>query len=144
MRRMPLRRYVVWFGFSLLFVGVLASAAEVSVKALTENPAQFDGQTVTLRGTATALKATTSRTGNDYTTFQVKDSSRAAVRVFSRGHPTMKEGDPVEVVGVFQQVKRVGRSTFYNEVEAQTVRPLARRQPHDPPATIYAHCPRAM
>jgi hypothetical protein len=126
MRRMPLLRYVVWFGFSLLFVGVLASAAEVSVKDVTANPAQFDGQTVTLRGTATAVKATTSRKGNDYITFQVTDASGAAVRVFSWGHPNLKQGEPVEVVGVFQQVKRVGRATFYNEVEAQTVRPLAR------------------
>jgi hypothetical protein len=39
----------------------------------------------------------------------------------------VKDGSSVEVVGVFQQVKRVPPSyTFYNEVEAQTVRPLSR------------------
>jgi hypothetical protein len=109
-----------------LLPSILASAAEVSVKELTANPAKFDGQTVTLRGTAMAVKAITSRKGNDYTTFQVKDASGAAVRVFSWGHPAIKEGTAIEVIGVFQQVKRVGRYTFHNEVEAQTVRPLAR------------------
>jgi hypothetical protein len=37
--------------------------------------------------TATAVKATTSKSGNDYTTFQVKDASGSAVRVFSWGLP---------------------------------------------------------
>jgi hypothetical protein len=41
-----------------------------------------------------------------------------------QGHPAVKEGATVEVVGVFQQVKRVDRYTFYDEVEAQTVRPI--------------------
>ncbi|MFI5342441.1 MAG: hypothetical protein ACHQ7N_21730 [Candidatus Methylomirabilales bacterium] len=126
MKRIPRHWRWSWLGFSLLLVSVLAFAAEVSVKDLTANPAKFDGQTVTLRGTATAVKATVSPKGNPYTTFQVKDSSGAAVRVFSWGHPEIREGVSVEVVGVFQQIKKVGRNTFYNEVEAQTVRPLGR------------------
>jgi hypothetical protein len=119
-----------WWGLNLacflLVLSVVASGAEVSIRDVTANPAKFDGQTVTLRGTAQAVKATTSRKGNDYTTFQVKDTSGAAVRVFSWGHPAIRDGLSVEVVGVFQQTKRVGRYTFYNEVEAQTVRPLGR------------------
>lgn len=126
MKRIHRSWWWVCLGFSLLLVSILAAAAEVSIKALVANPAQFDGQTVTLRGTATAVKATVSRKGNPYTTFQVQDASSAAVRVFAWGHPAVKEGGSVEVVGVFQQVKRVGRYSFYNEVEAQTVRPLGR------------------
>ena len=105
---------------------LVAFAAEVPVKALISNPAQFDGQTVTLQGTAIMVKATTSSRGNAYTTFQVNDATGAAVRVFTWGHPGLKDGQPVEVVGVFQRVKRVGRYTFYNEVEARSVRPLSR------------------
>ena len=126
MKRIPVRRWRIWLGFSLLLVSVLASAAEVSVKALVTTPAHFDGQTVTIRGTAIAVKATVSKKGNPYTTFQVQDANGAAVKVFAWEHPAVKDGGSVEVAGVFHQVKRVGRYTFYNEVEAQSVRPLTR------------------
>ena len=118
----------LWLGLScvVLLVSLAAFAAEAPVKALVSNPAQFDGQTVTLQGTAIMVKATTSSRGNAYTTFQVNDATGAAVRVFTWGHPGLKDGQPVEVVGVFQRVKRVGRYTFYNEVEARSVRPLSR------------------
>jgi hypothetical protein len=119
-----------WWGLNLacflLVLSVVASGAEVSVKDLTANPAKFDGKTVALQGIATAVKATSSKKGNDYTTFQVKDAGGRSVKVFSWGHPEVREGVSVEVVGVFQQTKRAGRYTFYNEVEAQTVRPLGR------------------
>ncbi len=59
MKSMPRPRWWSWVGFSLLVASLLASAAEVSVKDLTANPAKFDGQTVTLRGTAIAVKAIT-------------------------------------------------------------------------------------
>lgn len=127
---MPERRFLratISLGLVLwLALLVAANGAAVSAKDLTANPAKFDGQTVTLRGTAQAVKATTSRKGNDYTTFQVKDGSGAAIKVFSWGHPEIQNGSTVEIVGVFQQVKPVGRYTFYNEVEAETVRPLGR------------------
>ncbi len=110
-------QWAIFLALSLLVASALL-AAEVSIKDLTASPAKFDGQTITLRGTAQAVKATTSRRGNEYTTFQVKDASGAAVHVFSWGHPEVKVGASVEVVGVFQQVKRVGRYTFYNEVDA--------------------------
>jgi hypothetical protein len=48
------------------------------------------------------------------------------VSVFTWGPPVLSNGDRVEVEGVFQQVTHVGRYTFYNEVEAQRVRPDAR------------------
>ncbi len=110
----------------LLASALLAAATEVSVKDLTTNPARFNRQTVTLRGTATAVKTRESRKGNAYTTFQVKDASGAAVPVFSWGHPDVKEGTSVEVVGAFQRVTRVGRHNVYNEVQAETVRPIGR------------------
>ena len=78
---------------------------------------------MTLHGTATAVKETTSRRGNDYTTFKLQAATRGAVSIFMWGHPPLKEGDPVEVVGVFQQVRHVGKYTFYNEVEAQRIKP---------------------
>ena len=118
----------LWLGLSCVafLVSLAAFAAEVPVTALVSNPAKFDNQAVTLHGTALMVRATTSSRGNAYTTFQVNDATGAAVRVFTWGHPGFKDGQSVEVVGVFQRVKRVGRYTFYNEVEAQSVRSLSR------------------
>jgi hypothetical protein len=126
MRRIWLSRCGLGILCLCVLVSVLAIGAEVSVKDLTANPAQFDGKTVALQGIATAVKATSSKKGNDYTIFQVKDAVGRSVKVFSWGHPEIKDGTSVEVVGVFQQVRRVGRYTFYNEIEAQSVRPLTR------------------
>ena len=106
-----------------LFAPVPIEAREAAVSALVQNPAQYDGQTVTLHGTVAALKETVSRRGNDYTTFKLQDPSGGAVSIFAWGHPALKDGDRVEVEGVFQQVRHVGRYTFYDEVEAQSVRP---------------------
>ncbi len=110
----------------LLLAALAAHAAELPIQALASNPAAFDGQTVTLRGTAAAVRETISRRGNPYTIFKVLDASRYAVKVFTWGHPGIKSGDWVEVIGVFQQIRRVGRYTFYNEVDAHSVRLLAR------------------
>lgn len=67
---------------------------------LTANTAKYDGQTVILRGTATAVKATTFRKGNDYTAFHAKDGLGSAVKVFSWGHPGIKGGFSQGILGV--------------------------------------------
>ena len=108
----------------ILFFIVVGNAAETTVSSKLANPAQFDGKTVTIQGTATAVKETTSRAGNDYATLQVQDPAGGTIKVFTWGHLSTKNVDRVEVTGVFQQIKRVGRYTFYNEIEAQSVRPL--------------------
>lgn len=108
---------------AMLLATVSTNAAEVSIHSIFTNPAQYDGQTVTLRGAAVAVKETVSRRGNDYTTFKLQDPSGEAISIFAWGHPALANSDRVEVVGVFQQVRHVGRYTFYNEVEAQSVSP---------------------
>ena len=120
-----------------MFVGTIALvlltsvpityAAEVGVCAIVAKPSDFDHQTVTLLGTAAALKETTSHRGNDYTTFKLQDASGCgAVNVFGWGHAGMSNGDHVRVDGVFETVHHQGRYTFYNEVEASKVTALPR------------------
>ena len=68
------------------------TAAQVGVCAIVAKPANFNHQTVTLQGTATALKETTSHRGNDYTTFKLQDPSGCgAVNIFTWGHPALIE-----------------------------------------------------
>ena len=109
----------------ILFFTFASHAAEVPIQSIIRNPAQFDGKSVTIRGTAAAVNETISHSGNAYSTFEVQDAD-AAIKVFTWGHPGTKAGDLVQVTGVFQQVKRVRQYTFYNEIEAQNVTPIAR------------------
>src|SRR5450759_4893422 len=48
----------------ILFFIVVGNAAETTVSSILANPAQFDGKTVTIQGTATAVKETTCRRRN--------------------------------------------------------------------------------
>jgi RecJ-like exonuclease len=107
---------------ALLWSFTIATAAEVGVCAIVDKPASFNHQTVTLQGIVTALKETTSRRGNDYTTFKLQDPSGCgAVSIFAWGHPTVNNGDRVHVDGVFETEHHQGHYTFYNEIEATKV-----------------------
>jgi DNA polymerase III alpha subunit len=105
----------------MLFSTAPVDAREATAQALLANPAQYDGQTVTVHGTVTGLRERTSRRGDAYTTFKLHDPS-GAVSVFSWGHPTLKNRDRVEVEGVFQEVKHVAPYVFYNEIDARRIR----------------------
>ena len=121
------RMFVGTIALVLLTSVPITYAAEVGVCAIVAKPSDFDHQTVTLLGTAAALKETTSHRGNDYTTFKLQDASGCgAVNVFGWGHAGMSNGDHVRVDGVFETVHHQGRYTFYNEVEASKVTALPR------------------
>ena len=119
-----IRKWVPTAGL-ILFFTFASHAGEVRIQSIIRNPAQFDGTSVTILGTATAMNKTISRSGNAYSTFEVQDAD-AGIKIFTWGHPVTRAGDLVQVTGVFQQVKRVRQYTFYNEVEAQSVTPIAR------------------
>jgi hypothetical protein len=69
----------------LLSSFTIASAAEVGVCGIVDKPASFNHQTVMLQGIVTALKETTSRRGNDYTTFKLQDLADAVRSPSSHG-----------------------------------------------------------
>jgi DNA/RNA endonuclease YhcR with UshA esterase domain len=105
----------------ILFLPFASNAAETTVASILANPVQFDGRSVTVRGSATAVKPTVSRKGNAYTTLQLQDGG-SVITVNMRGHPATKTGDRVEVTGVFQTVTHVGAYTVY-KIEAQSITP---------------------
>jgi hypothetical protein len=108
--------------YALLAFTSNVGAADIGVCPIVAKPANFDHQTVTLQGTVTALKETTSHRGNDYTTFKLEDPGGCgAVAIFSWGHPPLNNGDHVRVEGLFETEHHQGRYTFYNEVEATRV-----------------------
>ena len=121
----PQRNGMGWKLILLCAVGLLLRAqhaAATTVTEITKNPAAFDQKTVTASGTAQEVSSRTSRRGNPYTTFRLSDQGEA-VKVFTFGTPAIKDGDRVEVRGVFQRVKQVGAYTFHDEIDASSVTP---------------------
>jgi uncharacterized protein YdeI (BOF family) len=112
---------------AVLISSAVTNAAEVAICQLVAKPASFDHQNVTLQGNVAGLKETTSRAGNDYTTFKLQDQGGScAVNIFTWGHPTLTNNDHVRVEGTFETEHHQGRYTFYNEVETTKVTPVPR------------------
>ena len=105
--------------FALLVVAH-AWAFDASIKDVATSPERFDGKSISLRGNVANLQRRVSAKGNAYFTFDLSDGS-GSVRVFSFGQTSCKPGDEAAVDGQFDQVKRVGRYTFRNEVTATRV-----------------------
>jgi len=90
---------------------------KTTVAALLKEPDKFHRKLVEVEGEVDDLKKKTSRVGNAYTTFKL-DSESKQVTVFSYGHLPISEDDKVVVIGKFYKEKRVGRTTFTNEIDA--------------------------
>src|SRR5437870_2623384 len=105
----------------LILAACTAHALDVSPREILENPDRFDGRPVTVSGMILNLRETISQKGNPYYTFNLSDNG-SAVRVFSFGSSPCRDGSRVTVAGVFRREKHVGRYTFRNEVDADTVK----------------------
>jgi hypothetical protein len=108
--------------FSLTLWPFCCLAADDGVCAVANNRAKFDHQNVVLAGTVSALKETTSKAGNAYTTFKLEDGN-CFLDIFSWGHPALADGCEVQIEGVFEVEHHQGKYTFYNEVQATSVSP---------------------
>lgn len=91
----------------------------VAISALVQHPDQYDGKTVSVIGTITGYREHVSARGNPYTTFRLVDGG--AVSVFIWKHQGLRDGIRVRVIGTFSKVRRVGRYTFFNEIEARRI-----------------------
>lgn len=91
------------------------------IARLLDDPEGWDGEVVKVSGKVIDLEHRRSRGGNLYSTFSVTDEVGIRLKVFKWGHPRIEDGDQVEVEGVFKKEKHVGKYTFYNELEAETV-----------------------
>lgn len=118
-----MRALVSLVAIALLCMGLLAqqktppTPLKTTVAALLENPDKFHRKMVQVEGEVDDLRKKVSRVGNPYTTFKL-DSGGKQVTVFSYGHLSVEDDDKVIVVGRFYKEKRMGRSTFTNEIDA--------------------------
>ncbi len=98
------------------------AAQETTIEKIIANKDSYDGQEVSVPGIVSKLKLKTSKGGNEYTTFSLTHGSGVSLNVFVWRHSKVKEGQKVKVIGTYRKVKRAGRYTFYNEIEATEVK----------------------
>ena len=105
---------------SVLALTALAlAAAPLTPSQVLKKRNELDKKVVTVTGTVKAFKAKTSKAGNAYLTFDLV-SGKDHINVFSHGKlsANLADGTKVEVKGTFVKEKKVGPSTFTNEVDA--------------------------
>lgn len=104
-----------------ILMGILVSPLHaLTVGEVSQAPARFDGEVITLTGRAQHVRTKVSRHGNEYTTFTLSDGS-GHLNVFAWGDIHLTSGERVEVHGRYDHVKHVGRYTFYNEISATSI-----------------------
>jgi hypothetical protein len=81
----------------------------------------YDGKEVLVSGKISNLKFKTARGGKNYTTFVLVGESGGRINVITSEQPKLKPGQKVKVTGVYRKTKRVGTSTFRNEIEATEI-----------------------
>lgn len=62
-----------------LFSIVMAQAIKTSIGEILTNPDKYDGKMVQVQGKVGSLKFKTSKRGNAYTTFSIRDSSNGPI-----------------------------------------------------------------
>lgn len=117
------------FGALLLTGGLLsagawqADAAAQTIKSLLKHSDQYHQQTVSVTGEAAEIKTVTGPRNLPFYTFLLKDQD-ASVTVVMQGKPEVFEGDHVLVRGVFFKIRKAGRTTVSNRIEATEVQRL--------------------
>jgi hypothetical protein len=116
-RQTGVLRVLVWLSCLVAAAALCqAQSLNTSATAILADPDRFDGHAVSVQGAVTNVQERVSRSGNAYYTLDLSDG-RQAIRVFSFGKAPCRAGTAT-VEGTFSKVKRQGRYTFYNEVEA--------------------------
>ncbi len=106
----------------LLFLTSISISCETTtVSAIVADSHKFDGKEVCVEGSVSTFKFKTAKKGNAYTTFSVNDENGKSLNVYSQGALSIKEGDKVKVTGRFDIEKKVGKYTFYNEIDARSI-----------------------
>jgi hypothetical protein len=102
----------------LLPVLGFAAAEKASVADLLKDAKKLDQKEVEVKGSLREFKQRTSKIGNKYFTFRLKDGDQS-VNVFSRGalETPPKDGAKVTVVGIYRAENKVGDNVFKNEID---------------------------
>ena len=107
---------------ALFILTTLAFAIDkLTVKQLQADTKKYDNKEIILTGKVDQFKQRTSRAGNPYFTFKMVDKAdkKIEVNVYGQGKPDKepKNGDNVEVKGIYRIEKQFGGNTFKNEIQ---------------------------
>lgn len=104
-------------------LAIALAADKLSVSKLVKDADKYDGKEVVLVGKISEFEQKTSRRGNKYFLFKVKEGDDV-VNGYSQGEmkPELKAGDKVEVSGIFRKEKKVQDFTVKNEIDATKVK----------------------
>ncbi len=115
-------RAILAVTLSILCLLIITSAAnaqaiKTTVGDIISNPDKYDGKMVQVEAKVFLPHFKSSKKGNAYTTFKLENDGQF-ISVFSFGTLSIKGGDMIRVIGTYQKVKKVGRYTFNNEIDA--------------------------
>jgi len=102
---------------------VPAAGAALTIKDLLENGDRYHQQPVSVVGEAADIATQTGPRNRLFYTFVLKDRN-GSVTVIMQGKPELSNGDAVVVHGVFIKLRKAGRTTVVNRIEATMVRSL--------------------
>lgn len=103
-------------------------AGMVEVADLVTHPDQYDKQMVIVVGRVTSIQTAENRQGQAAYGFLLKDTN-GTVKVIGLGKTDVHEGEQVIVEGVFSRLRQAGRAIVYNEIKANSIRPIDRLHP---------------
>lgn len=101
------------------FAALALTAEALKVDAVLKDADKHDGKDVAVTGTVSNYQAKTSRAGNKYATFTLKGANNT-LSAYTQGHPdpAPKDGDTVEITGVYRKEKKVSDTyTVKNELD---------------------------
>ncbi len=106
---------ITLFGLATLAL----AAGTMSPSDVLKKRDELDNKSITVAGQVKNFKAKTSKAGNAYITFDLT-SGKDSIAVFSHGKlaKDLANGTKVQIKGKFAKEKKVGTSTFKNEVDA--------------------------
>lgn len=113
-----MKKFAIGFALVTAALAFAQAAKYISVDALQKDTKKYDKKDVVVRGKVKDYKAKTSKAGNKYTTFKLLGEKKE-VNIYMREHPAkpLKDGQLVEVNGVYRVEKKVGDRVFKNEIE---------------------------
>lgn len=101
---------------ALAATGVALAQTTVTPADLLAHGATYDGQHVSVTGTAAHVTHKTSHRGNAYTTYDLC-SGAGCIHVFSFGSANVQDGASVTVAGTYSVEKHVGSDVYHDELD---------------------------
>ena len=107
---------------TLFALGLAAAPLKATVAGLTKD-AKFDKKAVIVKAKVAKFQARTSRDGNPYYVFKLEDGGKQ-VSVYGHGKlpQAPKDGQTVEVTGLFAKERKLGTRTFKDEIDTSPVK----------------------